>query len=141
MSTDTHVIVQDPVNARDLFDAACQVAGNTGNWTLHDGPKFADVHLYQTRSNPSAEARVSVHFPAAGGLYPEERGTARPDGYALVVFCTGSFTDTDGLWRHHADLVRKLGQWLDGRGIRWAWEFEDDPWIHGSVPAARGARA
>jgi hypothetical protein len=141
MSIDTIVVPLDPVSPHELFDAAREAAENPGSWTLHDGPEFGAVPMYQTRGNPHAEARVSVHFPAAGGPYPREQGSGAPDGYARVGFCTGAYTnDTDALWRHHAGLVRQLGQWLDARGIRWAWEFEDDPWIFGAVPAARGAR-
>ena len=142
MSIDTIVVPLDPVDPRELFDAARAAAGNPGNWTLHDGPGFGAVPMYMTHGNPGADATVTVHFPAAGGLYPLEQGSDAPDGYAHVGFGTGAYTNgTDALWRHHAALVRKLGQWPDSRGIRWAWQFEDDPWIHGTVPATRGARA
>jgi hypothetical protein len=30
----------------------------------------------------------------------------------------------------HAEYVAKLGQWLDGKGIRWAWENEFTGEIH-----------
>jgi hypothetical protein len=142
MSIDTAVVPLDQVDPRELFDAARTSAGNPENWTLHDGPQYGDVHMYKTHGNPRADAGVTVHFPAAGGLYPREQESGAPDGYALVGFGTGAYTsDTDALWRHHAGLVRELGQWLDSRGIRWAWAFEDDPWICGTVPAARGARS
>ena len=142
MSTDTSLITLDPVDPRELFDAARKAAGDPANWTLHDGPEYGGVPMYQTHGNPSANAGVTVHFPAGGGPYPREQGSDAPDGYAHVGFGTGTFIDDmDAMWRHHAGLVRKLGQWLDGRGIRWAWRFEDDPWICGSVPAARGARS
>jgi hypothetical protein len=141
MSTDTTVVLLDPVDPRELFDAARKAAGNPKNWTLHDGPEYGAVPMYMTHGNPRADARVTVHFPAGGGLYPREQESGAPDGYAHVGFCTGAFTnDTDALWRHHAGIVRKLGQWLDDRGIRWAWEFEDDPWIQGTVPSAREVR-
>lgn len=142
MRTHTSVVPLDPVDPVELFDAARKAAGNTQNWALYDGRGFEHVRMYETRGNRRAAAAVTVRFPAAGGLCPRERGSDAPDGYADVGFWDGaSASDTDALWRHHADLVRELGRWLDSRGVRWAWEFEDDPWIRGTVPAARGARA
>lgn len=137
MTADTYVIARDPVDPRALFDAAREAVGNPEKWTLHDGPKFGDVHMYQTRSGQGAAAVVSVHFPAVGGRYPREDPEApQPDGYAHVGFMTGSFGTRDEGWRHHAGLVAALGRWLDAHRIRWCWSFEGEEWIHGHVPAS-----
>jgi hypothetical protein len=136
--TTTYVIARDPVDPRGLFDAAREVVGNPTKWTLHDGPDFGDVHMYQTSGGQGADAVVSVHFPAAGGRYPrEDPSTAGPDGYAHVGFTTGFFDSQDEAWHHHADLVRALGRWLDARQVRWCWVFENDEWIFGHVPDSR----
>jgi hypothetical protein len=138
MTTATYIIARDPVDPLALFHSARSAVGAPRRWTLHDGPDFGDVHMYQTRSGQGAAAIVSVHFPAAGGPYPrEDPEIPKPDGYAHVGFTSGSFGDDAATWQHHARLVAELGQWLDARHIRWCWSFEGDPWIHGHVPAAR----
>jgi hypothetical protein len=139
---DTSVAALDPVDPRELFDAARAAAANQEGWALHDGPEWAGLAMYRTRGNPGAGPVVAVHFPAAGGLYPRERESGGPDCYARAVFGTGAFADDmDAIWRRHAGLVRELGGWLHARGIGWAWSFEEDPWIYGAVPSARGARS
>ena len=137
MSISTWVIALDPVDPRVLFDAARSAAGDPQDCVLHDGPDCDVIHMWMTHDNEGADARVAVHFPAAGGPYPPE-GTRAPDGYAYAGFFTGAFDDNDGLRRHHAELVRKLGQWLDARGIRWCWSYEGGPWIHGGVAQVPG---
>lgn len=140
MSTCTTVVPLDPVSPRELFDAARKAAGDPKNWTLHDGPDYGDLPMYITHDNPRADARVIVHYPAAGGLFPPEQEPGAPGCYAVARFTTSAFGSSDAGWRHHAGLVRKLGQWLDACGVRWAWSFEDDPWLYVTVPPERGAR-
>lgn len=137
MTAATYVIARDRVDPLALFHAARNAAGGPRRWTLHDGPDFGDVHMYQTRSGQGAAAIVSVHFPAAGGPYPQDPEIRKPDGYAHVGFTSGFFEDDAATWQQHARLVAELGRWLDARHIRWCWSFEGDPWIHGHVPAAR----
>jgi hypothetical protein len=138
MSASTYVIARDPVDPRGLFNAAREVVGNPQKWTLHDGPDFGDVHMYQTQGGQGADAVVSVHFPAAGGRYPaEDPGVPKPDGYAHIGFITGWWDSEDDVRRHHAGLVADLGRWLDAQGVRWCWSFEGAEWIFGHVPASR----
>jgi hypothetical protein len=142
MTAATYVIARDPVDPRALFDAARKAAGGPGRWTLHDGPDFGDVHMYQTKPGQGAAALVSVHFPAAGGSYPrQDPEIPKPDGYAHVGFTSGSSDDDAATWQHHAGLVAELGRWLDAGRIGWCWSFEGDPWIYGHVPAARPGTA
>jgi hypothetical protein len=135
MTVSTYVIARNRIDPLALFDAARAVVGNPQKWTLHDGPDFGDVHMYQTQGGQGADAMVSVHFPAAGGLYPPEDGNPQPDGYAHVGFITGWWDSEDEVRRHHAGLVAALGRWLDAHGVGWCWSYEGDPWIHGHVPA------
>lgn len=135
MSISTWIIARDPVDPRVLFDATREAAGDPQDPCLHDGPNDGPVHMWMTHDNEAADARAVVHFPAAGGLYPREEAGA-PDGYAFAGFFTGAFTDNDGLWHHHAELIRRLGQWLDAQGIRWCWSYEGSPWTDGAVPVS-----
>jgi hypothetical protein len=138
MPASTYVIARDPVDPRGVFDAAREVVGNPQKWTLHDGPDFGDVHMYQTQGGQGAEAVVSVHFPAAGGRYPdEEPSIPKPDGYAHIGFITGWHDSEDEVRRHHGGLVAELGRWLDTQGVRWCWSFEGGEWIFGHVLASR----
>lgn len=136
MSTTTAVIVQDPVNARELFDAARTVVGNPGLWALHDGAAFSSrVNMYQTQSDQGAKAIASVHFRAGGGPLPRAE-TQGQDGYALVTF-SGGGDSQDEIRTRHTKLATALGRWLDARGIRWRWSFEDDPWTDGRTLTGR----
>jgi hypothetical protein len=138
MPASSYVIARDPVDPRALFDAAREVVGNPQKWTLHNGPDFGDVHMYQTQGGQGADALVSVHFPAAGGRYPDENpGVPTPDGYAHIGFSTGWWASEDEVRHHHAGLVTQLGRWLDGQRVRWCWSFEGGEWAFGRVPAGR----
>jgi hypothetical protein len=135
------VIVQDPHRPADLFHAAFRAAGGDQDGTVHD---FGDIRMTRAQC---PDAAVSLHEPAAldrdgrtTALYPQEEERPRPDGYGLVLFNTGVSGDADHLWRRHADIVGNLARWLDGRGLRWSWQYEDGPWLS-EVPAGRPAAA
>jgi hypothetical protein len=134
MSTATTVIVQDPVNARELFDAARTVIGNPDLWALHP-PGSDSVGMYQTKPGQGMDAMVSVHFPAAvGGLLPADEGAEppEPDGYAHVMFTAYGERDEDETKSGQAELVYALGRWLDACGLRWRWSTEGGPWADGA---------
>jgi hypothetical protein len=137
----SRVIVQDPHRPADLFHAACRAAGGDQHGTVHD---FGDIRMTRAQCPGAA---VSLHEPATDrdgrttALYPQEEELPRPDGYGLVLFDTGVSGDADDLWRRHAGIVSNLARWLDGRGLRWSWQYEDGgPWLS-EVPAARPAAA
>jgi hypothetical protein len=88
------------------------------------------------REDELAGGSASAGAPLGGEWMPKRPG--EPDGDRGVDFSTGGLPAA-AAWERHAAFVRAVGAWLEDQGASWAWQFQDDPWLHGTVPAARGA--
>jgi hypothetical protein len=124
------VMVQNPVNAEDLFAAARRVVHprQSLTWHLCD---YDTIHMLQADTNQGADALVSVHFPPGGGPYPREDDPGQPAGYALVMFSRGCQGSTEEDRPSHERLVAGLGDWLTARSLRWSWSYEGGRWEPG----------
>jgi hypothetical protein len=96
-----------------------------------------DLVTFIWQADKEAGGSASFGVPV-GGMMPARPG--EPAGYGAVDFSTGSIPAA-AAWDRHASFVRAAGAWLDARDVPWAWQFEADPWLHGTVPAARGGAA
>jgi len=135
MSADSAVIIQDPVDPH----AVCLGPGLPASDRAWHLTNLDGIHHMLQRPGP---ARVSVHFPAAGGLYKEnnKEDETWPAGYVLVSFTTGS-GEPDADRRRHLQLMRALGAQLTGCQLRWSWRYEDEPWRSGDLlPADRASQ-
>jgi hypothetical protein len=129
MGATSRVVVRDPVDVDSLFQAARQAAGGAPTWTRFAGPEYADVNMLRTDDNQGAAAITSVHFPPDGGMYPREDDA--PDGYARVIFTSSYLASEAAQRRRHVDLVAGVTRWLEEQGLRWWWDYEDEPWQDG----------
>lgn len=132
MTVTTTIIVQDRVDAYELFAAARTVLGLPldGRWHLVDHGR---IHMLQTLPEQGVGALASVHFPVAGGRHPGEPDAGTPGGYALLAFTTDG--GGDGRTRRwHRDLAGRAGAWLTSRRLRWTWSYDDGPYAVGYAP-------
>jgi hypothetical protein len=129
MGATSRVIVQDPVDASGLFQAARKAAGGAPEWTLFDGPGYSDVNMLRTNDDQGAAAIADVQYPPGGGPYPREDDA--PDGYARVIFTSAYLADEAAVRQRHVGLVVAVVRWLNERGLRWWWHHEDEPWQDG----------
>ena len=134
MHVTSSIMVQDRVDAYDLSAAAGVAAGlppPAHGWHLFD---LGEVSILRPGGDPDAPAPVSVDFTPPGGMLPAGGEEYRPDGYALVCFTTTAGGDPAADRRNHRRLIEALGAWLTDRGLRWCWQYDDDPWLTSSPP-------
>jgi hypothetical protein len=132
MATTTTIVVQDRVDAYELFAAARTVLGLPldGRWDLVDHGR---VHMLQTLPEQGAPALASVHFPVDGRPHPGEPDAGLPGGYALLAFTSdGGVTNQTRRW--HRDLAGRAGSWLTHRRLRWTVSHADGPFTTGYAP-------
>jgi hypothetical protein len=115
MGTSMTVIVRDPVDPYDLFAAAKKAVGDPPRW--HE-MEFGDVRMIQAASGQGAEASVSVHYPASGGVWSEE---GDPEGHAAILFTTSGDARRERLER----IAAALGVWLGRCGLDWLWQIQE----------------
>lgn len=130
MTVTTALVVQDRVDAYELFAAAREVLGLSldGRWHLVD---YGAVHMLQTLPDQGVPALASVHFPVQlGAHHPGDPDAGVPGGYALLAF-TSDGGDTGATRRWHRDLAGRAGAWLTDRRLRWTWSYDDGPWTVG----------
>ncbi|WP_047891188.1 hypothetical protein [Micromonospora sp. RV43] len=132
MATTTTIVVQDRVDAYELFAAARTVLGLPldGRWHLVDHGR---IHMLQTLPEQGMPALASVHFPVDGRRHPGEPDAGIPGGYALLAF-TSDGGDTSQTRRWHRDLASRAGSWLTTRRLRWTVSLVDGPFTTGYAP-------
>jgi hypothetical protein len=139
MTLDTRIYVLDRIDHRELFARCGQLIG------ADEGIKFTDdqdcaygdadplAQPWTIANNPGQNlcARLMVHYRPGAPLRTEAQASAHDmdcEGacYAEVSFDTayGYRGPDGGCGDLHVRLVTQLGQWLDGRGIRWQWRNE-----------------
>ncbi|EWM65066.1 hypothetical protein DLJ60_04470 [Micromonospora chalcea] len=125
MTATTTLVVQDPVDAYELFAHARTVLRLPldGRWHLVDHGR---VHMLQTLPGQGAPALASVHLPVDGSRHPGEPHAGIPGGYALLAFTTDG-GDTNRTQRRHRDLAGQASAWLTHRRLRWTWSHADGP--------------
>lgn len=128
----TTIVVDDPVDAYELFAVARDVLGlpRDGRWHLVDHGR---VHMLQTLPEQGVGALASVHFPLAGGRHPGEPDAGIPGGYLLLAFTTDGGGDPS-IRRWHRDLASRTGSWLTSRRLRWTVSHADGPFTTGYAP-------
>jgi hypothetical protein len=134
MSVTSCVVVQNPVDANELFAAALAVVRLpvTGKgWRRVD---LGDVCILRTEHRQGAAAYVSLQYSPGGGLLPVDEDEPEPSGYAIVAFRTGGERSAESR-RLHEGLVAALGQWLTARQLEWSRQYVEDEeeniWVAG----------
>lgn len=146
MTLSTYVYVRDQVDYREVFAITNQLIG------AHEGVRFMDrKHEDGSRcisNNPDQGlcAWLLVTYNPAGPLTTPEQA-AQHDDYCEPD-CDGDHYDRacwlkvnlDTVYSYHgpdggcgdlhARVVAELGQWLDGKGIRWEWRNEFTGEVH-----------
>ncbi|MET9263726.1 hypothetical protein [Amycolatopsis sp. NPDC004079] len=134
MGISSEVLVQDPVDAEQLFVQACAAVGLPSDAHRHLR-SWGAVRMLQAAPDQGAEALVTVHYAADGGPYPDEDEDddepKSPDGHAFVRFSTSGDINRETPRDHHRTLVDRLGRWLTEQELRWSWRWEGDPWVAG----------
>lgn len=135
MTLDTRVYVHDRIDHRELFAKCNQLIGS------HEGIQFTDKEVatgerwIYNHPGQGLCALLDVRYRPEEALYAttSHEDYCEPDcdyhphsllRWSEVSFDTAySYNDGGcGCGDLHARLVAELGQWLDGKGIRWSWK-------------------
>ncbi|TQF04784.1 hypothetical protein E6W39_24350 [Kitasatospora acidiphila] len=124
-------------------------SANSGHWTLSNTPGQglpAWLMLFYRPGTPlRTSEQAAEHDEGICNLpdcswYDEEAGACDGSDHLPACWLTVSFDTAYGYSDErgygcgdlHAELVARLGQWLDARGIRWSWQNEFTGEIHAS---------
>jgi len=112
MTLDTRVYVLDPIDYRQVFVKCNQLIGAT------EGTRFEDRGA-SIMNLPGQDlcAWLIIDY----GKRPMEVSFDTAYGYSGPEGGCGDL---------HARLVRGLGEWLDGKGVRWSWLNEWTSEVH-----------
>lgn len=140
MTLVTHLYVHDHADHLDLFDEAVALAGGAGPetdrtdehpWWMADGER-----RLSTVPGSGLDAIVAVYYRPDGSLLAHDCDpdiAPSPEHRVDLSFDT-AYTYRDRLGRSCTDLhacwIAHLGQWLDHRGLRWAWQNEMTGEVH-----------
>jgi len=150
MTLDTRVYVHNPVDYREIWLKCNQLIG------AHEGIEFKDEPL--DKGKPDGEqwiwnmpgqglcALLDVKYRKGRALIeqgehhaycepddPDESHSMCAPRWLEVSFdtaCGYMGENGEGCGDLHARLVAQLGQWLDGKGIRWQWVNEFTSEVH-----------
>ena len=142
MTLDTRIYVHGPVDRRELFVKCNQIIG------AHEGVRFReDDDSIRNEPSQGLDAWLWIYARPEGPLVTPEQAAAHNEDcegedncswahdracWAKVSFDTAySYQGPEGgCGDLHTRYVADLGQWLDGKGIRWQWQNEFTGELH-----------
>lgn len=149
MTLSTHVYLLTEADPRDVFFECRRLLGATDAHPWVDdreGTRGAGAAILRNQAGVGLPALLSMHYRPGAMLRPSHEehdpdicdddcdgSWHDPAHWIDVDFDTAySYMDEQGRGCGvlHASLVAQLGQWLDERGIRWAWRNEFTGEIH-----------
>lgn len=148
MTLSTHVFLLSEADPRDVFFECRRLLGATGAhpWTDDPGMRGDGSRILRNKAGVGLPALLWLRYRPGAPLRIDHE---QHDPDICDDACTGMWHDPahwvdidfDTAYGYrgpegqtcgvlHASLVAQLGQWLDERGVRWAWRNEFTGELH-----------